>query len=96
MPEQLGYKYLTRIPGVRAGQTIVENTRIGVHDVIALFATGADMNEVLKSFPELTRAKVFECLAYYEDHKEELNLFVADQLGGRPIPENLVTSEQLR
>ena len=29
-----GYKYLVKIPGVRSGKTIVEGTRIGVHDVV--------------------------------------------------------------
>jgi uncharacterized protein (DUF433 family) len=26
------YRYLTTIPGMRSGRTIIEGTRIGVHD----------------------------------------------------------------
>ncbi len=29
------YRYLTQRPGVRPGRTIIEGTRIGVHDVVS-------------------------------------------------------------
>ena len=58
------YQYLTRIPGVRSGHTIVEGTRIGVHDVMALIVTGASVDDVCRSFPELKRSQVYACLAY--------------------------------
>src|SRR2546421_8642659 len=45
------YRYLTRIPGVRAGNMIVEGTRIGVHDVVGLFANGSSVDDVVRSFP---------------------------------------------
>jgi len=30
--------------------------------------------------PELTRAQVHECLAYYEDHRDEIDFLVAEQM----------------
>lgn len=75
-----GYKYLVRIPGVRSGKTIVEGTRIGVHDVVGLIVNGAAVDDVVRSFPDLTRAQVYECLAYYEDHRGEIDLLVAEQM----------------
>jgi len=41
--------------------------------------TGASVDEVVASFPRLTRAQVYECLAYYEDHQNEINPLVAAQ-----------------
>ena len=73
------YRYIVQRAGVRSGHPIVEGTRIGVHDVVALVSTGASVDEVVASFPKLTRAQVFECLAYYEDHQTELNPLVAAQ-----------------
>ena len=35
------YRYLIRLPGVRSGHTIIEDTRIGVHDVIGLILDSA-------------------------------------------------------
>jgi len=74
------YRYLTRQPGVRSGRTIIEDTRIGVHDVIGLIVNGANIDEVCRSFPSVTRAQVYECLAYYEDHRAEIDDLVAAQM----------------
>ena len=75
------YQYLTRLPGVRSGQTIVEGTRIGVHDVIGLLQNGETIDTLIaRCFPGLTRAQVYACLAYYEDHRGEIDLLVARQL----------------
>lgn len=75
------YPYLTRVPGVRSGNTIVEGTRVGVHDVVGLLQNGETVDTlVARCFPELTRAQVYECLAYYEDHRGEIDLLIARQL----------------
>jgi uncharacterized protein (DUF433 family) len=43
-----------------------------VHDVIAYHLLGVSVEEIQKCFPDLTRAQIYECLAYFEDHKEEV------------------------
>jgi uncharacterized protein (DUF433 family) len=79
------YQYLSRVPGVRSGRTIVEGTRIGVHDVMALIVTGSSVDDVCRSFPELKRSQVYACLAYYEDHRGEIDVLVAEQMApGEP------------
>ena len=84
MPTDLSYRYLTRIAGLRGGNTIVAGTRIGVHDVLGLLVNGASIDDVVRSFPELTRAQVYECLAYYEDHRDEIDFLVAEQMAEAP------------
>lgn len=77
------YRYIARQPGVRGGQAIVEGTRIGVHDVIGLLESGESVDSVIsRCFPSLTRAQVYECLAYYEDHRGEIDVLVARQMSG--------------
>lgn len=76
-----GYRYITRVPGVRGGAAIIEGTRIGVHDVIGLLQNGETVETVAgRCFPEVTRAQVYESLAYYEDHRGEIDLLVARQM----------------
>lgn len=76
-----GYRYITSVPGVRSGQPIVEGTRIGVHDVIALLQTGESVDSIVANcFPTLTRAQVYECLAYYEDHRGAIDVLVSRQM----------------
>jgi uncharacterized protein (DUF433 family) len=75
------YRYIVRSPGVRSGNAIVENTRIAVHDVIGLLQNGESIDTVKANcFPQLTRSQIYECLAYYEDHREEIDLLVARQM----------------
>jgi uncharacterized protein (DUF433 family) len=74
-----GHRYLVDLPNVRGGNAIIEGTRIGVHDVVGLIVNGSSVDDVVRSFPELTRAQVYECLAYYEDHRAEIDTLVARQ-----------------
>jgi uncharacterized protein (DUF433 family) len=79
------YRYLTRIPGVRSGRTIIEGTRIGVHDVVGLLHNGETIDTLVTNcFPTVTRAQVYECLAYYEDHRTEIDALVAEQMAEGP------------
>ena len=75
------YRYILRTPGLRGGNAHVEGTRIGVHDVIGLLQNGETIDTLISGcFPTLTRAQVYECLAYYEDHRGEIDLLVARQM----------------
>ena len=74
------YRYIVRSPGVRSGNARVEDTRVGVH-VIGLLQAGETVDTLTtKCFPNLTKAQVYECLAYYEDHRGEIDLLVARQM----------------
>jgi uncharacterized protein (DUF433 family) len=78
------YRYLVQIPGVCKGRTIVEGTRIGVHDVAGLIVNGTGIEDVLRSFPDLKKAQVYECLACYEDHRTEIDALVAEEMAEPP------------
>ena len=80
-PASETYRYIVRLDGVRSGNAIIEGTRIGVHDVIGLLQNGETVETVTANcFPQLTRSQVYECLAYYEDHRGEIDLLVARQM----------------
>lgn len=75
------YRYITRIPGIRGGNAIIEDTRIGVHDVIGLLQNGESVDTItVTCFSDITKAQVYECLAYYEDHRAEIDVLVARQM----------------
>jgi len=77
----VGYRYITRLPGVRGGHPIIEGTRVAVHDVISLLQNGETVESVVpRCFPNITRSQVYECLAYYEDHRGEIDVLVARQM----------------
>jgi uncharacterized protein (DUF433 family) len=80
-PAGVAYAYIIRVPGVRGGHPVVSGTRIGVHDVVGLLQNGETVDTIVnRCFPDLSRAQVYECLAYYEDHRGEIDLLVARQM----------------
>jgi uncharacterized protein (DUF433 family) len=75
------YRYIMRRPGVRGGNAIIGGTRIGVHDVVGLLQNGETVESIVAScFPNLTKAQVYESLAYYEDHRGEIDVLIARQM----------------
>jgi uncharacterized protein (DUF433 family) len=76
------YRYITRTPGIRGGHARIENTRIGVHDVIGLLQNGETVDSIPQCLPGVTRAQAYECLAYYEDHRAEIDHLIASQMAG--------------
>lgn len=80
------YRYIVRTPGVRGGHARVDGTRIGVHDVIGLLQNDETIDSLITNcFPDLTRAQVYECLAYDEDHRGEIDVLVAREMSaGEP------------
>ena len=74
------YRYITRTLGVCGGHARVEGSRIAVHDVIGLLQNGETVDSVTRQLPGLTRAQVYECLAYYEDHLAEVDYLIARQM----------------
>lgn len=80
-PISEAYRHIVRSAGVRGGNAIVEGTRIAVHDVIGLLQNGETIDTLTANcFPQLTRFQVYGCLAYYEDHRGEIDLLVARQM----------------
>jgi uncharacterized protein (DUF433 family) len=81
IPAATEYRYIVKHSGVRSGNAIIEGTRIGVHDVIGLLQNGETVDSIVATcFRDITRAQVYECLAYYEDHRGEIDVLVARQM----------------
>jgi len=74
------YRYIVKTPGVCGGKARLENTRIGVHDVVGLLQNGETVESVTRQLSGVTRAQVYECLSYYEDHLAEIDYLVARQM----------------
>jgi uncharacterized protein (DUF433 family) len=74
------YRYLVQTPGIVGGCQRIEGTRIGVHDIIGLLTNGETVDTIVRCFPEVTKAQAYECLAYYEDHRDEIDYLIAQQM----------------
>ena len=73
---KLTYPHITLDPEVRAGKACVEGTRIAVVDIVLLHKRGYRPEEMLDYYMRpLTLAQVHSALAYYYDHREEVEAY---------------------
>lgn len=60
-------------PGVCGGRPCVAGTRIRVQDVFVWHELqGQSADEIVSRFPQLTMADVYAALAYYWNHRDEI------------------------
>ena len=74
------YRYIVHSTDVIANAARLDGTRIGVHDVVGLLQNGETVDSVTDCFAGVSRAQVYECLAYYEDHRAEIDYQIARQM----------------
>jgi uncharacterized protein (DUF433 family) len=74
------YRYIVKTDGLCGGNARIEGTRIGVHDVVRLLQNGETVDSMRNCFPGITRAQIYECLAYYEDHRGEIDFLIGRQM----------------
>ena len=72
------YPHITRSPGIRGGQPVVEGSRIPVATLIRAHQLGMDFDEILAQYPRLTPASLHAALAYYFDHQAEIDALVEE------------------
>ena len=57
-------------------EPMIAGTRIAVRDIVEEWRLGASPEEIPSHYPHVTLAQVFEALAYYQDHKGEIEAFI--------------------
>lgn len=70
-----GYAHIVMTPGVLGGEPRIDGHRIRVRDIVlARDRAGHSAEEIASTvYPQLTLAQVYSALAYYEDHREEID-----------------------
>jgi uncharacterized protein (DUF433 family) len=72
---KIQYRHIVCTPGVVSGEPRIDGHRIRVRDIVAARDLGGLMPEEIAAnvYPELTLARVYAALAYYEDHHDEID-----------------------
>lgn len=83
METTTSYRYIIKKEGSQ--EPIIQGTRISVRDIVENWKMGFSPEEIPAMYPHITLAQVFEALAYYQDHKEEIEKFI----GKNQVPEDL-------
>lgn len=69
------YAHIVRTPGVVGGEPRIAGHRIRVYDIVAARDLGGLSPEEIAAtvYPDLTLAQVYAALAFYEDHRDEID-----------------------
>lgn len=72
------YTHIARDPEVCGGLPCIQGTRVRVLDIVTLHRRGLTPVEILDSYDHLTLGQVHAALAYYYDHKGEVDAQFAE------------------
>ena len=75
--ERTDHPHIVKVPGVASGEPIILGTRIMVRTIVEQYQLGSSIEEILWDFPQLSSAQVHDALAYYHDHKPEMDALLA-------------------
>lgn len=63
-------------PAVGGGEPILENSRISVRLIAGYYKAGATVEEILRDYPHLAAAAVYDAISYYIDHQAEIEALI--------------------
>ncbi len=68
------YPHIVKVEGVLGGEAIIEGTRIAVWHIVGYYyKVGMSAEDILAEWDYIPPAAIFSALAYYHDHKEEID-----------------------
>jgi len=67
------YPHIVKTPGTCSGLPRIEGTRISVNLIIAETEAGMSPAEIHGAHPHVTLAQIHAALAYYYDHRDEVD-----------------------
>lgn len=76
MSTSVGYRYITRNPGILSGEPIIEGTRISVRTIVEKWRIGYSPEEMVEAMPHITLAQIFEAMSYYHDNQSEIDEYI--------------------
>ena len=71
--KRAAHPYIERKRGVCGGRPVIKGTRFPVSSVAIHYHRGLTAEDILHDFPQLTPTQVYGALAYYFDHREEID-----------------------
>lgn len=78
---KLAFEYIVKKPNYCSGKAAIGATRVRVNNVVFLHKEGKTIDEIREQYPDLTHAQIYAALAYYHDHKDEIEAELAADEG---------------
>ena len=78
---KLAFEYIVKEPDYCSGKAAIGATRVRVNNVVYLHRQGRTADEIRVEYPGLTHAQIYAALAYYHDHKDEIEAELSEDEG---------------
>ena len=77
----ISVEHIEKTPGTCGGRARIAGHRIRVMDVVAQHQDWKlSAEQIHENYPSITLADIYAALAYYHDHREEIDADIADSL----------------
>ncbi len=70
------HPYIENIPNILNGEPIIKGTRTPVRAIVEHWKFGDSPEEIAQKMPHLRFAHIFDALAYYDDHREDIERYI--------------------
>jgi uncharacterized protein (DUF433 family) len=77
---------IVRVPDILSGEPIIEGTRISVRTVVLANYMFGSVERVHEQLPTISVPDIKAALAYYRDHRDEINRHIGENNEGEDIP----------
>ncbi len=85
--EQIKARTIVRNPRILSGEPIVEGTRISVRTIVLARYMFGSAEHVQEQLPTLRVPDIEAALDYYQNHRDEINAYIAENNEGENIPD---------
>src|SRR5574341_1435632 len=83
----LAIEHIVRTPGVLGGKPRISGRRVPVHQIVYLHEhQGVTVTDLVEGF-DISPAQVYAALAYYYDHREEIDTLIRELERLEPDPQ---------
>jgi len=70
---ETGHSHIAINKGVCGGNLIIKGTRVSVANIAGFYLMGFGPEEIQRELPHLTLAQVYDAIAYFLDHREDID-----------------------
>jgi uncharacterized protein (DUF433 family) len=71
------FTHIARDPHILSGEPVINGTRISVRTVVLMYRLYRDIGRIQEALPALTGEDITQALAFYKQHKAEINAYIA-------------------
>jgi len=72
------HPYVESVPYVLGGEPCIKGTRTPVRAIVEHWKFGDAPEDIARKLPHLRLAHIFDALGYYDDYRDEIERYIAD------------------